>query len=136
MKTPKEIWINVWKNSQKQEQMILLYPTQIPFSDSPTTNQKWYLDFSFKAFNPMIRPFPRGTQLFVAKHYLHYPYSLIEVVSPLDNYDIDEIPDSVLDKNTNGTYFVIYNTPYKGLKRVPLYDGLYIYTDEIKKYFK
>lgn len=133
MKTPTEIWINVWKNSD--EQMILLYPTQQPFPDSPTTNRKWNISFSFKAFNPMVRPFPRGTQLFVAQHYLHFPYSLIKVISPQDNFDIDDIPNTDLYKNTNGTYFVIYNTPYSGLKRVPLYDELYIYSSEIK-YFK
>lgn len=133
MITPKEIWINVWKNLQ--EQSVLLYPTQIPFPDSPTTNKKWKLNMSFKAFNPMIRPFPRGTQLYVAKHHSHYPYNLREVITPEDNFDIDEIPNSDLDKDTNGTYFVVYNVPFSGLKRIPIDDKIIIYSSDIK-YFK
>jgi hypothetical protein len=136
MITPKEIWINVWKNSQ--EQIILLYPTQIPFNDSPTTNKKWKLNMSFKAFNPMIRPFPRGTQLYVAKHYSHYPYNLKEVITPEDNFDIDEIPNNDLDKDTTGTYFVVYNVPFSGLKRIPINNNnmdIFIYSSDIK-YFK
>ena len=123
-KTSLDIWINVWKNMNHPDRFLILYDNQIPFNDSPTSNLQWKLYFSFYVMNPMIRPFPDGTQLFVAIHSLGYPYNLVEVRSPWDNFEVDEIPPGgSLPFHNKGTYFVAYNVNYDNkMYKIPLQD--------------
>lgn len=121
---PEEIWINVWKNIKYPNELMILYEHQLPFIHSPTLNRDWVVSYSFKAINPMIRPLSRGTQLYIARHKNHYPYTLDTIETPTDNFEIGE--------HIKGTWFIDYNTPYKGLEKLPFtYNN--IYSKEIRK---
>lgn len=121
---PEEIWINVWKNIKYPEELMLLYTNQLPFINSPTLNRDWVLSYSFKAINPMIRPFPEGTQLYLARHKSYHPYNLDAVETPIDNFEVGEY--------VKGTWFINYNSPYRGLEKLP-FDNINIYSKKIER---
>lgn len=106
------IRLYIWEHRQDPNRLMILYEGQTPAGDSPTTNQLWRPYYSFVAFDPMVPPYPQGTELFLARHSTMYPYELIEVVPVLDVYNVD----------APGTYFVAYRSPFPGTTKLPFRD--------------
>jgi hypothetical protein len=101
---------------------MILYDGQVPADQSPSTNQSWRPYYTFLAFDPLIPPYPDGTELFRARHSSTYPYELIEVVPVLDVYNVDD----------PGTYFVAFRSPYPGTTKLPFRD-VYVFVEQGRK---
>lgn len=117
---PLKIKLNLWKYKNDHSLMMLLYEDQLPSDSSPTTNNNWFVDAVFEVYNPLVIPYPVGTELFLAKHFKRYPYELQNIISIQDLYDIEQ----------PGTYFVAYSVPYEGKVKLPFKD-IYIYVDKL-----
>lgn len=113
MYTPKQIRLFLWEDRHNpNDRVMLLYEGQVPADQSPSTTQQWRPYYTFVAYNPLIPPYPEGTELFRARHSTIYPYELIDIVPVLDVFNIDE----------PGTYFVAYRGPRPGLSKLPFRD--------------
>lgn len=99
----------MWEHIDYPERVMILYDGQVPVPESPTLNQKWRVYYSFLGINPLVQPYPQGTQLFRARHSSKYPYELIDIVPLQDVYNTDQ----------PGTYFVAFTGPYDGTSRIP-----------------
>lgn len=109
--------LNIWENVQKPNQVMILYDQQFPFKTESMMND-WRIYYTFISYNPLIPPYPAGSELFIAKHSSQYPYELQVVKSVRDNYNVDE----------PGTYFIGYTAPYKGMSKMPFKDT-YVYVE-------
>jgi hypothetical protein len=116
------IRFNIWENLRDSSQTMILHDWQTPYDESPTTNRNWEIFFSFDAFNPLVQPYPVGTQLFRARHKANYPYELIDVYPILDTFNVDE----------PGTYFVAYTAPINGTTKLP-FQNIYVYVENATK---
>jgi hypothetical protein len=113
---------NIWENRRDPSQTMILHEWQIPYDESPTTNRNWEIFFSFDAFNPLVQPYPVGTQLFRARHKSNYPYELIDVYPILDTFHVEE----------PGTYFVAYTAPINNSTKLP-FQNIYVYVENATK---
>lgn len=102
------ILLNIWRSVKDPNRYMILYQNQIPYPQSPSSLPDWTIIYTFKAFNPLIRPFPTGCQLYIAIHKNSYPFDLQEVVATKHTYDLTE----------NGTYFVTYASPHYNTKQI------------------
>jgi len=116
--TPLRIRLNIWENRNDPNQVMILYEWQTPYEASPTANRNWRIFFTFIAFNPLVPPYPEGTQLFLARHKSIFPYELIEVVPILDAFNVEE----------PGTYFVAYVSPFQNMTKIP-FQNIYVYVE-------
>lgn len=116
--TPLRIRLNIWENRSDPNQVMILYEWQTPYDASPTANRNWRVFFTFIALNPLVPPYPEGTQLFLARHKSAFPYQLIEVVPILDAFNVEE----------PGTYFVAYTSPFQNMTKIPFQD-IYVYVE-------
>jgi hypothetical protein len=103
------IRLNIWEQVGFPERIMILYEGQVPMPESPSLNQKWRIYYTFNALNPLITPYPEGTQLFRARHSSVYPYELIDIIPIKDVFNIED----------PGTYFVAYIHQYPGTMRLP-----------------
>ena len=106
------IRLNIWEHRDDPDKVMILYNYQVPAAESPSTTQYWRPYFTFLAFNPLVSPYPPGTELFRARHSAIYPYELLDIVPVLDAYNVDE----------PGTYFVAYRSPFPGTEKLPFRD--------------
>lgn len=114
-----KIRLNIWERIRDPEVVMILYDFQTPWgNESETSAQNWRVYYTFLAYNPLIPPYPAGSELFLAQHSTHYPYELIQVKSIRDNYNVD----------APGTYFVAYTAPYVGMTKIPFKDT-YVYVE-------
>ena len=116
------IRLKIWENRQDPTQTMILYDWQSPYPESPTTNRNWKAFFAFDAFNPLVQPYPDGTQLFRARHKTMYPYELIDVYPILDTFNVEE----------PGTYFVAYTAAFANTTKLP-FQNIYIYVENTKR---
>lgn len=119
----REISLMIWEHRDDPTRMMILYEGQTPADESPSTNQYWHPYMSFVAFNPLVTPFPLGTELFRARHSKIYPYELLEILPVLDNFNVEE----------PGTYFVAYRSPLPGRTKLPFKDT-HIFVEQAKKF--
>ena len=119
---PLRIRLNIWENRDDPSQTMILYEGQTPFDNSPTLNRKWRVFFTFLAINPLVPPYPDGTQLFRAQHKSIYPYELMDVYPILDAYHVEE----------PGTYFVAYTANITGTVKLP-FQNIDIYVEQGEK---
>jgi hypothetical protein len=115
-----EIRLNIWEHKTTPSLTMILYEDQIPFPDSPSLQNQWRIFFSFLAFNPLVPPYPSGTELFRAIHYPRYPFEFKEIVPVLDVYNVDDL----------GTYFAGYTASYEHLTKLPFKDT-YVYVKKL-----
>lgn len=118
----RQISLLIWEHRDDPTRMMILYEGQTPADESPTTNQYWRPYMSFTAFNPLVTPYPLGTELFRARHSRIYPYELLEILPVLDVFNVEEA----------GTYFVANRAPLPGLTKLPFRDTN-IFVDQAKK---
>lgn len=120
--TPLRIRLNIWENRDDPSQTMILYDWQTPYQYSPTSNRNWRIFWTFTALNPMVPPYPDGTQLFRARHKSSYPYELVDVYPILDAYNVEEL----------GTYFVGYTAPIDSKTKLP-FQNIYVYVEDGQK---
>lgn len=114
-----KIRLNIWENIQDPNHIMILYGYQTPTgNESDSASRDWRVYYTFLAYNPLVPPYPAGSELFLARHSTKYPYELLEVKSIRDNYNVDD----------PGTYFVAYTAPYKGMTKIPFKDT-YVYVE-------
>lgn len=100
----------LWRNIRDHTMCLLLYDYQVPFKNT-TLESSWEKILSFDALNPLIRPFPEGTELFNGLQLTSFPYSLITIYPlTLDSLDTNEV----------GTYFVAWTSNYPGTQKLPV----------------
>jgi len=119
--TSNKVSLILWRNKKDTDMWLLLYDYQFPFIDS-SYNQDWKRFLKFDAINPIIRPFPLGTELFNALHSLNFPNQLITIY-PLSM--------NSLDINETGTYFVAWTSSFPGKVKLPT--DLFIQHEHINK---
>jgi hypothetical protein len=116
------ITLVLWEDRSDPDRVMMLYEGQVPATESPSTNQRWKPYFTFVAYNPLVTPYPPGTELFRARHSTIYPYALLDIVPMLDVYNVDD----------PGTYFVAYRTPRPNTVKLPFKDA-FIFVEQGKK---
>ena len=116
--TSLKIKLNIWENTREKNKVMILYDGQIPFSLSDSTMNEWKIFYTFIAYNPLIPPYPEGTQLFRARHSKKYPYELLDIIPILDIFTIRD----------PGTYFVTFTSPIDGTVKLP-FDNILIYVE-------
>lgn len=119
---PLRIRLNIWENRDDPAQTMILYDWQTPYGESATSNRKWRVFFTFIALNPLVPPYPDGTQLFRAQHKSNYPYELMDVYAILDAYNVDD----------PGTYFVGYTSNVQGTTKMP-FQNINVYVEQGEK---
>lgn len=109
--------LNIWENVRNPNWVMILYDFQTPWGrESESSRGEWRKYYTFLGYNPLIPPYPAGSELFRARHSTNYPYELKEIKSVRDVYNVDE----------PGTYFVAFTAPYTGMTKVP-FGGTYVY---------
>jgi len=109
--------LNIWENTQNSDWVMVLYDFQTPTGkESQSASLGWRKYYTFLAYNPLVPPYPAGSELFRARHSMNYPYELREIKSVRDVYHVDE----------PGTYFVAYTAPYPGMSKIP-FGNTYVY---------
>jgi|688.fasta_scaffold174294_4 hypothetical protein len=119
---PLKIRLNIWEQRDDPSRTMILYDWQTPFEGSATSNRKWRVFFTFLAYNPLVPPYPDGTQLFRAQHKTIYPYELVDVYAILDVYNVDD----------PGTYFVAYTANIEGTTKLP-FANIHVYVEQGEK---
>lgn len=109
-KTNNTVTLVLWRHTHDSTKWLLLYQQQIPFENT-TFESSWKRVLSFVALNPLMRPFPNGTELFNGLQSTSFPYTLITIYPlTLDSLDINEA----------GTYFVAWTAQYPGTQKLPV----------------
>jgi hypothetical protein len=123
MKTPAKIKLYFWQKTSDKNKVMILYENQSPSDISPTTLHDWRIYYTCEVYNPLIPPYPHGTQLFRARHSDKYPYELLDIVPVLDIYSVRD----------PGTYFVANTSPIDGTEKVP-FERIFVYVENVEKY--